>query len=107
MQNTNLQIDWSAEVPDPTLIQFVSKFQENRNKEVPTFEELLKAEDFEGIRKLAHNWKGFSRPYGYLALEAMGKALGEAAKSQNLKECKEIFDQFRHYLTEKEKRIHS
>lgn len=105
MQTPNLQIDWSAEVPDPTLIQFVGKFQENRKKEIPAFEELLEASDFEGLRKIAHNWKGFSRPYGYLALEAMGKDLGEAAKSQNLKECKEIFEKFRCYLTEKEQRI--
>lgn len=100
-----LNVDWSSEVPDPTLIDFIKGFQENRKKEIVPLKKLLEIQDFDGLRKLGHNWKGFGRPYGYLALERLGVALEKAALAQDLGECQELFKQFLEYINEKDIRL--
>lgn len=103
----HVQIDWNAEIPDPTLIEFVKGFQENRKKEAPALKRLLDESDFEALRKVGHNWKGFSRPYGYIALEGLGRALEEAAKSSDLEKCEAIYNQFLEYIEQKDTRLRS
>src|SRR5690606_4640290 len=100
-----INIDWRLEVPDPNLLEFVKGFQENRKKEIAELKRLLEENDFDGMRKLGHNWKGFGRPYGYLALEAMGIALEAAALRNDLPQCHSLFRQFVNYINEKENRI--
>ena len=99
---SKIEIDWSLEAPDPTLIEFVPNFQENRKKELSEFKSLLAVKDFSGLKKLGHNWKGFSRPYGYIALEKMGKALELAAGLKDIKQCESLFHQFLIYINEKD-----
>ena len=100
-----IRVNWHAEIPDPTLIEFLKGFQENRKKEIPLLKRLLESRDFDGLRKLGHNWKGFSRPYGYLALEDLGKSLEAAAKENDLPQCQSLFEQFLNYINEKEVRL--
>lgn len=102
---SSLTIDWNLEQADPALVEFIPGFQENRKKEVIELKGLLGHEDFTGMQKLGHNWKGFSRPYGYLALEKMGIALEQAARAKDLPRCREIFQQFLFYINEKEARL--
>lgn len=103
----SILIDWQSEVPDPGLVDFIPGFQENRKKEIALVKNFLKEKDFEALRKLAHNWKGFSRPYGYQTLEALGRALEKAAQNQDLDTCENLFSQFLHYINEKEVRLKS
>lgn len=100
-----LKVNWHAEIPDPNLIDFIEGFQENRKKEITVLKRLLDDKDFDGLRKLGHNWKGFGRPYGYIALETLGKALEAAAEKQDLLQCQSVFRQFIEYINEKDVRL--
>lgn len=98
-------VNWHAEIPDPNLIDFLNGFQENRKKEIAVLKRLLEEKDFDGMRKMGHNWKGFSRPYGYIALETLGKMLEAAALQNDLSQCQSLFQQFVNYINEKEVRL--
>ncbi|HAG90894.1 MAG TPA: hypothetical protein DCL41_03440 [Bdellovibrionales bacterium] len=103
--NRHIEVNWSEETPDPTLVDFLERFQENRKKELSDYKTHLENQDFQSLQKLGHNWKGFSRPYGYVALEKMGKTLEQFAKNSDLQGCQEIFEEFLLYINEKELRL--
>lgn len=100
-----IQIDWKLEVADPALSSFLPEFQKKRRTELEQMKKNLDGADFEALAKIAHNWKGFSRPYGYIGLEAMAKTLEQAAKAQDRAKCQELFAEIESYLAQKESRL--
>jgi len=54
------------EAPEPGLEPFIPKFIEDRLSEIST---MLVEKDLKNIHATAHQWKGFSRPYGFSKLE--------------------------------------
>lgn len=100
-----IQIDWNQEVVDPALSSFLPDFQKKRNAELLTLKRDLENGDFDALARLAHNWKGFSRPYGYIALEGLAKALETAAKAKDTTSCQQLLSEIAAYLKEKESRL--
>lgn len=100
-----IQIDWNLEKPDPALTSFIAGFHEKRKKELVDVQAYVETKNFTGLAQLAHNWKGYSRPYGYVGLEFLAKALEKAAKDQNQEECRDVIEQVATYLDLKEARL--
>ena len=78
------------EAPEPGLEPFVPKFIEDRLEEISA---LLVDKNIRDIKTKAHQWKGFSRPYGFTHLETMAK---EIEKSE-LDEALNILQKARNY----------
>lgn len=66
--------------PDPDIRDLAPQFLNNRIKELSTFELAVEANEFDAIKKLAHTWKGISRPYGFIYLETLSKKIESAAQ---------------------------
>jgi HPt (histidine-containing phosphotransfer) domain-containing protein len=86
------------EKPEPGLEEFVPEFIENRTAEIEHLSACLAKSDFVAISKLAHTWKGFSRPFGFVLLESLAKDLELAAKNSDLSRCAELSDEIRTYI---------
>lgn len=91
-----------SDLEDPALIKFRPEFLQNRFKEITS---ALSDPDFETMRKLSHNWKGFSRPYGFIELESIAHHLGQKAKSKDLSACIEILEKAKSYCLEQQKKL--
>ena len=93
-----------SDLEDPALIKFRPEFLQNRIKEIT---EVLSKPDFEVMRSLSHNWKGFSRPYGFAELEVIASELGLKAKSKDLEACMQILTKAKSYCIKQENSIQS
>lgn len=91
-----------SDLEDPALIKFRPEFLQNRLKEITM---ALSDPDFNVIRGLCHNWKGFSRPYGFLGLESIANELSEKAKSKDLQGCIEILEKAKDYCIEQQQKL--
>jgi len=60
------------EAPEPGLEPFVPKFIEDRLSELSA---LLADRNIDDIKSKAHQWKGFSRPYGFSHLETIAREI--------------------------------
>jgi HPt (histidine-containing phosphotransfer) domain-containing protein len=84
--------------PDPDLEDLIPSFMQNRKKELGELEEARDRADFEFVRRLAHTWKGICRPYGFVHLETLSRALEEAGERENREEVAQILNEMREYL---------
>jgi HPt (histidine-containing phosphotransfer) domain-containing protein len=69
------------EAPEPGLEPFVPKFIDDRLSEISV---LLAEKNISSIQTKAHQWKGFSRPYGFAHLEAIAKEIEKSDLKQAL-----------------------
>lgn len=90
-----------SEKPQEGLEEFVPEFIDSRDQDVLLLKDALAQADFEAIRRKAHDWKGFSRPFGFLILEEIAKKLEESAKNSALHDCKKLIDEAEKYLQKK------
>lgn len=88
----------SAEIPAPGLESFYGEFLSNRIAEMKTIHEALVAGNFETIRGFAHQWKGFSAPYGFGKLADLAIALQEQAIQQDKESCAKTLIEIDLYL---------
>ena len=95
--------DISNEKPAPGLEEFVLEFLEDRLSEFQTLNESFSKKDFEGLRAMAHKWKGFCAPYGFNYLEVLSIKLEELASNKNSSEVDGVLNDISQYLGEKEK----
>lgn len=93
-----------SETPEEGLEEFVEKFLTDRKREVAALREATHLE-MSQIGKLAHQWKGFSEPYGFATLGMLARELEQAAKTDKKEECRMFLDEIALYLSEKEKLI--
>jgi len=84
------------EPPEPGLELFVPQFIKDRLTEI---QELLESKNMKNIQLKAHEWKGFSAPYGFSNLERMARTIEES----NLETCITILIQAQNYCLERQK----
>jgi hypothetical protein len=72
---------------DPGLVPFLPEFLDKRIEEING----LGAEpDLSIVSGLAHQWKGFSRPYGFIELEEISLKLKKAADDGDKSSSKDL-----------------
>ena len=93
--------DIQNEKPLDELKSFQSEFLEDRNAELKNLKQAVETQDFETIKKISHNWKGFSEPYGFHGLAVLSRQIEISAKSQNSNECESYLKDIEKYLEQK------
>ncbi len=86
------------EKPEEGLEAFVGEFLESRLQDIDRLSSHIAGSEFMAIADLAHNWKGFSRPYGFIKLEEIAQKLEKFAKAQDLENCREMVEEAKIYL---------
>ncbi len=84
--------------PDKDLEDLIPTFVQNRRNELEEIDAALAKADFEFIRRTAHTWKGICRPYGFIYLETLSKALEVAGEEENQAKTQGIAIEIRSYL---------
>ncbi|MBW2467066.1 MAG: Hpt domain-containing protein [Deltaproteobacteria bacterium] len=69
---------------DPDLRDIVPAYLKNKRLDVEIIRTLLKEEDFETLRDLAHNIKGSGGGYGFDRITELGGALEQAAEAEDI-----------------------
>ena len=98
-------LEEEGEIPLAGLESFVPGFMRDRRKEVDQYLGTGQALDMVALAKLAHQWKGFSEPYGFKALGIMATELEQKAKASDAPECHRLLAQIDQYLRIKEKQF--
>lgn len=93
------------EQPMSGLEKFEKEFLKDREIESKGLFSLHKAQDFDGMAKMAHKWKGIAVPYGFNSLENLSKELETACKENDLNDCLRTLKLIESYLSDKKKHI--
>jgi HPt (histidine-containing phosphotransfer) domain-containing protein len=83
---------------DADLEDLIPGYLQNRHKDADAILQALEQQDFESIRVLGHTMKGTGGGYGFDAITDIGRALEEAAKSQNPQAIQQGLADLRDYL---------
>lgn len=83
---------------DPDLKDLIPGFLENRRKEIRAMQEALEHGDFGMIRKMAHTMKGVGGGYGFDAITAICREIGESAEQRNAPGVRERLNMLSGYL---------
>jgi HPt (histidine-containing phosphotransfer) domain-containing protein len=75
--------DLSLDIPEDNLKPYILEFYKDRVKDLELEMDALEKNDFETIRKTAHQWKGFSKPYGFTWLGLRSQEILIHAKEEN------------------------
>lgn len=94
-----------AEKPFEGLEAFVEDFLSRRQNELHDLHVAAEKKDFQLPRKVAHDWKGFSRPYGFGHLEDLSQELREAAVEEDQAKVEEVIRKAATYLEIKKKSL--
>lgn len=62
---------------------------------------LIETSDYEGVQKMAHDWKGFAEPYGFGRLAKMAASLEDHAKLRNPQKCYVAIKEIEIYMQDK------
>ena len=68
---------------DPDLRDLIPGYLKNRQKDITTIKNALKAADFGKIRVLGHSMKGSGGGYGFMQVSKIGAAVEIAAKNKD------------------------
>ena len=90
------------EKPQQGLENFEKEFLNDRKNEYLQLIGFLEKNDFSSIDGLAHKWKGFSKPYGFMGLETLAIEVQKSIKDNNRKELGKYIELIRDYLERKE-----
>lgn len=94
-----------GEQPLEGLESFVPGFLEDRKKELSTYKPASNSSsnvDLQALQKVAHQWKGFSEPYGFKTLGLLAADLETKAKDGDQEECQRLLNEIDEYLQLKE-----
>ena len=80
------------------LEDFVPEYLANRRKELPLLETLLKAGEFDRIRRMAHDIKGTGNGFGFPRLTELASAMEVSAKELNAEAIEGCLASLRSYL---------
>jgi len=102
VKNGTFQI--GDEKPEPGLESFQLEFLNDRRSQLKE----LSVQDsgtlnFESVKKAAHDWKGYSKAYGFDHLEKLALQIDQAVDSQDQSTCSDLLAEAVLYLDEKAK----
>lgn len=100
-----MRFDIAKERPEKGLEPFVLEFLNDREAEFKQLQSFILNKDFKSVEMLAHSWKGFSAPYGFLALGELSKELEAKAAQADITACSELIDLIKEYLLLKRAKI--
>lgn len=86
------------EAPEEGLESYVDDFLQSRLQELEELKTGLGQNNFDLLKSKAHNWKGFSRPYGFIKLEELAIELEKSALSKDEDSCDRIIKDVDKYL---------
>ncbi len=85
--------------PDPDLVDLIPDFILNRKRDLELMKKALNQEDWKGLGRLAHTWKGICKPYGFLRLDEMSRALESFAEAQEVAAVAQQLEQVEDFLS--------
>jgi HPt (histidine-containing phosphotransfer) domain-containing protein len=103
--DNNSDFDNEGETPLAGLESFVPGFMRDRRNEINSFLGKGQSLDLVALQKTAHQWKGFSEPYGFKTLGLLAQELELKAKAGDYAECNRILAQIDQYLLIKEQKF--
>ncbi|MDH4225879.1 MAG: Hpt domain-containing protein [Deltaproteobacteria bacterium] len=68
---------------DSDLRELIPEFLERRQHDLPVFRQALEAGDYETLRTMGHQMKGFGGGYGFTELTAIGAEIEQGAKARD------------------------
>ena len=83
---------------DPDLRDLIPGYLENRQKDITTIKNALKAADFAKIRVLGHSMKGSGGGYGFMPISNIGEAIEKAAKNKDRNSIKNHLTELSDFL---------
>ncbi len=86
------------EKPEQGLEDLQKDFLSDRENELPRLEKAILDSDFTSVSAIAHNWKGFCKPYGFQLLGELSESLDLASKSKDSKMCLNLKQNINSYL---------
>lgn len=89
------------EKPMEGLESYTSQFMNDRLAEFQDLKKSFESRDFENLKRISHNWKGFCEPYGFTGLGILAEALELAAKEQSIEASFQMIQQIDLYLKRK------
>ncbi len=93
--------DPKTEIALSGLEEFFESFMQSRLHELDLLNLALDTLDYSTVLRLAHQWRGFSVPYGFGKLESFAIQLESGAHAQNSEQCRVILGEITHYLQHK------
>lgn len=85
-------------LPDPELHPFLKKFMNDRLEQLEQMKKAVENQEFEFVRSMAHQWKGFCAPFGLGRMTAVCQKLEREAANNAERECKQILSEIASYL---------
>lgn len=95
------EYDPKTEIPVEGLEEFFDGFLLSRQAELDLMKNALVQLDFTTLSQIAHQWKGFSVPYGFGSLEYLARKLEQCARDAQVEDCEHILSEVNHYLNHK------
>lgn len=83
---------------DKDLEELIPGFLENRQKDICKMKEALSTNNFEQIKIIGHQMKGFGSGYGFNYISEVGLKLEVAAKAEDIQEIERLLESLVHYL---------
>lgn len=81
--NNDLSRKILSENYEPQLKDFIAEFYKDRVDDVSSLKLALEDQERSKIAALAHNWKGYAKPYGFNYLGELGAEIESLAKTEN------------------------
>lgn len=95
-------LDIEREAPaEEFLIPYVGEFLERRFKELEELKLSNESHDFPTVKKIAHNWAGVCKPYGFEALANIARDIERLAEEKNAPQISETASEIEEYLNRK------
>lgn len=89
------------EKPVSGLEKYTLEFTKDRLQDFEHLNQYILQKDFKSISKVAHQWKGYSEPYGFNYLAELAKELELSCSSENTSKTQELLGVVSLYLNMK------
>jgi HPt (histidine-containing phosphotransfer) domain-containing protein len=93
--------DAKSEMAQAGLEGFFESFMHSRLHELQILTLALDKLDYSTLLRIAHQWKGYSVPYGFGKLEHLALQLEESAQSEDHERCRALLAEVQEYLQHK------
>ncbi len=90
------------ERPLPELAEFFSEFLADRLGDLAELQRAFDTGNLQGVKDIAHRWKGFCAPYGFGALGNLAAELETRAQEGATDECRRLISAAEAYLARKQ-----